>query len=104
MIIRELNGEYRLSFSFPVDDGKWQYLKQGNIVVCEGQLFRVYRKGRQKQGSINRNVDCLHVIVDATQKHIPYFPPMIGKTPRAIMLQAFQGTSFNVMKESGLML
>ena len=102
LITRELNGEFRLSFSLPVDDGKWQYLKQGNIVVCDGQLFRIYRKGRQKQGTINRTVDCLHIIVDASQKHIPYFAPMLGQTPRAIMLQAFQGTLFNVMTEAAV--
>src|SRR5690554_4530569 len=97
-ISREINGDYRLSFELPEDDGKWKYLKQRNIVICEGQKFRIYKKGRQKQGTINREVECLHVISEANS-HIPFFDAQIGKTAREIMVAAFAGTPFTVMSE-----
>ncbi len=98
-ISREINGEYRLNFSLPGDDLKWQYIQQRNKVVCEGQQFRIYRRGRKKDGSINKDVECLHVISDAAQKFIPYLQNLIGQTPRSILLTVFAGTSFYVMTE-----
>lgn len=102
-ISREINGEYTLSFSLPGDDSKWEYIQQRNIVLCEGQRFRIYRYGQTIDGNINKTVDCLHVITDAAQKgekFIPDFPDCIGFTPRAILLTAFAGTSFHVMTET----
>lgn len=102
-VTREINGEYTLSFSLPGDDPKWEYIQQRNKVICEGQQFRVFRYGQTIDGNINKTVDCLHVITDAAQrgeKFIPDFPDCIGFTPRAILLTAFAGTSFNVMSES----
>lgn len=98
-ITRELNGEFKLSFDYPVNSDKWQYLKQRNKVVCEGQQFRVYQKSRSKAGTMTRTVECLHVITDASLKHIPYLEPLIAHTPRSIMLTAFAGTDFHVMTE-----
>lgn len=102
-ITREINGEYTLSFSMPGNDPKWEYIQQRNIVLCEGQIFRIFRYGQTIDGNINKTVDCLHVIADAAQKgekFIPDFPDCIGYTPRAILLTAFAGTSFNVMTEA----
>lgn len=97
-ISREINGDYRLTFDLPADDGKWKYLKQRNFVTCEGQKFRIYKKSRQKEGIITRTVECLHVISDANS-HIPYFDAQIGRTPREIMVAAFANTPFTVMTE-----
>lgn len=97
-VSREINGDYRLTFNLPIDYGKWSYLKQRNKIVCEGQQFRIYKKGRQKQGTITRDVECLHVISDGNS-HIPYFEVQIGKTPREILVAAFNGTQFQVMSE-----
>lgn len=102
-ITREINGEYTLSFKLPGDDPKWEYIQQRNIVWCEGQIFRIFRYGQTIEGTINKTVDCLHVIADAGQKgekFIPDFPDCIGYTPRAILLTAFAGTSFHVMTEA----
>ena len=98
-VTRELNGEFKLSFDYPVNSDKWQYLKQRNKVVCEGQQFRIYQKSRNKAGTMTRTVECLHVISDASQKHIPYLAPLIGQAPKSIMLTAFAGTDFRIMTE-----
>lgn len=102
-ISREINGEYTLSFNLPGEDPKWEYIQQRNKVLCEGQQFRIFRYGQTMDGTVNKTVDCLHVIADAAQrgeKFIPDFPDCIGFTPRAILLTAFAGTSFHVMTES----
>ncbi|WP_333552801.1 phage tail spike protein [Clostridium thermosuccinogenes] len=100
LISRELNGEFKLSFDYPVNSDKWQYLRQRNKIVCEGQQFRIYQKSREKAGTMTRSVECLHVIADASQKFIPYLAPQIGHTPRSIMLTAFAGTDFHIMTDA----
>jgi phage minor structural protein len=99
---REINGEYRLTFSLPVDDEKWKYIKSMNKVVCEGQQFRIYRKSRLKSGTVNREIDCLHVISDAGPENefISTFNDQIGKTPRQIFTAAFAGTQFYIMTDA----
>lgn len=94
-ITEEINGSYMLSFEMPVDNGKWSKLQTKNIVVCEGQQFRVMRKIRSKDSVINRRVECLHVSHDSN--FIPFFAPQIGMSPRNIMLSAFAGTNFHIM-------
>lgn len=44
-IIREvMNGEYSLTLEHPIDDsGKWKYIRESNIIKCQGQLFTVKR-------------------------------------------------------------
>ena len=38
--IREvLNSEYTLTFTLPINDSKWEYIAEENIVKVEGQLF-----------------------------------------------------------------
>ena len=44
-IPEELNGLYELELEYPLDEqGKWQYLLEGNIIKADGQLFRIYHK------------------------------------------------------------
>lgn len=101
-IEREVNGEFKLSFSLPDADDKWQYIKQRNIVVCEGQRFRIHRKTRKKAGTLEKTVECFHIMYDAGESGptlIPYLDNLIAYTPRAIMLTVFAGTDFHVMTE-----
>lgn len=55
-ITEELNGSYELEMEYPVDNrGKWQYLKQDNIIQADGQLFRIYRTDKKDFNSITVN-------------------------------------------------
>ena len=39
-----LNGEYSLTLTHPIDeDGKWRYIRESNIIKCQGQLFTIKR-------------------------------------------------------------
>lgn len=39
-----LNGEWTLTLKHPMDQlGKWQYIKESNIIKCKGQLFTIKR-------------------------------------------------------------
>lgn len=96
-ISEEINGTNSLNFSLPLDYEKWQYLKIGNYAICDGKIFRVYRKTRDKQGGIKRQVECLHIISDLSTKLILEYPIMIAKTPQEIITEALDGTSFNLL-------
>lgn len=39
-----LNGEYSLTLVHPIDEiGKWRYIRESNIIKCQGQLFTIKR-------------------------------------------------------------
>lgn len=39
-----INGEYSLTLTHPMDElGKWKYIRESNIVKCQGQLFTIKR-------------------------------------------------------------
>lgn len=39
-----INGEYSLTLTHPIDaNGKWQYIRESNIIKCQGQLFTIKR-------------------------------------------------------------
>lgn len=45
IIPEELNGAYELELEYPIlNNNKWQYLVEGNIIKADGQLFRMYHK------------------------------------------------------------
>lgn len=59
-----LNGEYSLTFSHPIDkNGKWRYIREANIVRCQGQYFTivscVWRYDSKNNGIITAN--CEHI-------------------------------------------
>lgn len=59
-----INGTYTLSFTAVMDeDGKSEYLVDGNLAEVEGQLFNIvhHRRTRATDGSILIAVDCEHV-------------------------------------------
>ena len=39
-----INGEYSLTLTHPIDvNGKWRYIRESNIIKCQGQLFTIKR-------------------------------------------------------------
>ncbi|MBO5408891.1 MAG: phage tail protein [Clostridia bacterium] len=95
-ISQEINATPVLTFSLPTDVGKWKFLRQGYLILCEGQIYKIYKKARKKSGATTREVKALHIVSEAGQKLLLTFPKQIGKTPRHIMTVAFSDTEFNV--------
>ena len=98
-IVREINGEYALSFSLPHDTEKWSYISIGNVVECQEQKFRIYQIEKEKSETVTNKITCLHISSDANKNHIVNYPNMIGKTPYEIMSKAFENTDINVLTE-----
>lgn len=97
-IRKAINSDYKLTFSLPMTDEKWQYLQAENFVLVEDQLFRIrnMEEHRTPEGILTSSVDCEHVWYDTNDcKYIPYFR-MIGKTPREILEAAYSGTRFHI--------
>ena len=62
IITEELDGIYDLELECHIDNlGKWRYLLENNIVKCNGQLFRIYKKVTTTQ---SRTVFCRHISFD----------------------------------------
>lgn len=62
IIIEELDGIYDLELECYIDNfGKWKFLLENNIVKCNGQLFRIYKKVTTTQ---SRTVFCRHITFD----------------------------------------
>ena len=62
IITEELDGIYDLEMECHIDDlGKWKFLLENNIVKCNGQLFRIYKKVTTTQ---SRTVFCRHITFD----------------------------------------
>lgn len=62
-ITEELNGQYELEMEYPIDQrGKWQYLKQENIVEVDGQLFRIYHPNKPDFNTIK--INARHIFYD----------------------------------------
>lgn len=59
-----LNGEYSLTLTHPIDAlGKWRYIRESNIIKCQGQLFTIKRvewnHSTKKLGSVTAY--CEHI-------------------------------------------
>lgn len=93
-ISQEINATPVLTFAMTTDSKSWQFIRQNNLVLCDGQIYRIYKKSRQKDSKITRTVTALHVISEASQRLILTFPKQIGKTPKEIMSKAFENTPF----------
>lgn len=62
IITEELDGIYDLELECYIDSlGKWKFLLENNIVKCNGQLFRIYKKVTSMQ---SRTVYCRHITFD----------------------------------------
>lgn len=87
-INEELNGEYSLQITMPVDEnGKWTYLKEMNYIKAMGQIFRINQveyseNGKSQQVSANA-VHCFYIWNDwaiEPLSRIQFFSDENGKT------------------------
>lgn len=100
-VTKEINGEYSLSFAMNADDEKWQYINYNALVLCEGQLFRVYKKNQKKDGTLNRTAECIHVSAsDLAAEFSPNVPDLINKTPREILTSVLASGKFHIMSDA----
>ncbi|MDP4093392.1 MAG: phage tail spike protein [Bacillota bacterium] len=99
-----INGEFKLSLILPRTDPKWQHVQSENFIkvydISQGkdQLFRIrgFTEERDNKGKLTSNIQAEHIWYDAiTCKHLPSVE-LIGKTPDAILQEAFSGTRFSI--------
>jgi len=82
-----LNGEYSLTLSHPLDEqGTWRFLIEYNIIKCQGQLFRIYRKKitMNTDGTFECSVDALHIFYDLNFYFILDTRPIFKNGPDAL--------------------
>ena len=97
--IREvLNGEYSLTFTLPVNDPKWQYIVEENIVKVEGQLFviRTISDARKENGEIVCDVTCEHIFFLLLDDYIEYLEITSGSSATVTLTQILAGTDHSV--------
>lgn len=100
-VTKEINGDYSLTFDLNADDGKWQYINYNALILCEGQLFRVYKKNQKKDGSLTRTAECVHVSTsDLSAELIVNIPDLINKTPREIITAVLTSGKFHIMSDA----
>lgn len=93
-ISQEINATPVLNFSMDVDSSNWKYIRQNNLILCDGQIYKIFKKSRQKGNTVTKAVTALHIVSEASQKLILTFPKQIGKTPKEILSVAFADTPF----------
>lgn len=102
-IQREINGDYRIEFSYPVTEYMSEEIKENRLVKCEGQLFRIVYISDNTDSL--RKIAALHIYRDNEKTHIQYIKNYMGYTPYAIMTgkemkTALSGKGFSVLSKS----
>lgn len=93
-----INGEYKFTFTAVIDeDGKSEYLVDGNLVEVEGQLFNIvhHRRTRANDGSLIVAVDCEQASYDLLEFEWEAGFVQAG-TPRQLLNMVLSGTGFTV--------
>ncbi|ASA25427.1 phage tail protein [Paenibacillus donghaensis] len=93
-----INGEYKLSFTAIIDeDGKSEYLVDGNLVEVEDQLFNIvhHRRTRDGGGSLIVAVDCEQVAYNLLRFEWADGFVHAG-TPADLLAMILDGTGFTV--------
>lgn len=97
-IHKEINGEWELSFKLPAFDEKRRYIVVDNIVLAEGQGYRI--------NNIDKDtVSAVPLYMDAAAFHLPTTgeDANIGKKPRCIMSRLFERVDrIHIMKQEEL--
>ena len=89
-----LNGEYTLKFALPINDSKWEYIAEENIVKVEGQLF-VIRSISDAHGENQLcTVNCEHVFFLLLDDYIEYLE-LTGNATYAVN-EVLQGTGHSI--------
>lgn len=108
-IIKELNGDYRLTFSIPLNNDKRNFLIERNIIKADEQLFRIVQINDDTDKCITA-VTCLHIWSDSKYKHIADTEEFSGSldgdvintNALHIMSEAFKNTKFHVLSDNEL--
>lgn len=82
-IQREINGDYRLEFSYPNTADMSGEIIENRLVKCEGQLFRI--AGITDSSNSMKKVTALHIYRDNEKTHIQCIDNYMGKYPYEIM-------------------
>ncbi|MEK5278645.1 prophage endopeptidase tail family protein [Paenibacillus sp. FSL H7-0735] len=98
IIDETINGEYKFSFSTLIDeDGKSDYLIDGNLVEVDDQLFNIvhHRRTRAGDGSTLVAIECEQVSYDLlTYEWADGF--VHAGTPEQLLNMALAGTGFTI--------
>jgi phage minor structural protein len=95
-----VNGEYTLSFVLPHTAEGRQYVREENIVLADGQAFRVrsFENVRDDVGKLVSNVQCEHISYDLNDvRHLPKMNDIINVTPKEVFVTGFSDgrTNYN---------
>lgn len=93
-----VNGEYKLAFTAIIDeDGKSEYLVDGNLIEVEDQLFNIvhHRRTRDGSGSLIVSVDCEQVAYDLLRFEWADGFVHAG-TPADLLAMILEGTGFTL--------
>lgn len=102
VVSREINGEHRLEFAYPVD-GKSRLIQENKIVVCSSQAYRIMRVCKSSGEKNVMKVQCEHIYnADAVNIHLQNVPDMIGVSPKDVLEYVFSGTKFSLLSDSAL--
>ena len=72
-IYRRLNSEYRLTFQIPMTSPKYSLIEEEGLIECEGQLFVIKGRKRNRQGKARMvEVTCQHIMRRLMDIRIPY--------------------------------
>lgn len=97
--IREINGDFSLSFAYPYDE-KARQIKVNDLVICEMQIFRIVKLSCEN--GMNLYAECLNIYnADAPKKHIQNLR-FAGALPRNVITEAFKETKFNIASDEYL--
>lgn len=102
-IQREINGDYRLEFSYPDNGYIVNEIKENRLVKCEGQLFRITHIADSSNNM--KKVTALHIYRDNEKTHIQYIKNYMGKYPYDIitgteMKTALSSKGFSVLTKA----
>lgn len=90
-ITEVLNGEYSLRMTHPIDpDGKWQYIREENIIRALGQLFTIKTVTWRHTGSGSGEIEVFaeHIFYQIADPWIlPFSEPVSSSSCYQIMLQ-----------------
>lgn len=101
-VTNEINGSHILEFTYPLNE-KSEIIKENELVVCEGQAYRIIRVSRSRGGEAVLNAECHHVYnADAPNIHLQNVPDMIGISPTTVLARVFAGSKFTLISDSEL--
>lgn len=102
IVLFKLNDISELTFDYPMDAEEVQCFRPNNIVAYMGRPFRMKRFTETHNAADEPivSVTCYDALMmDMGNKVIPDFF-MVGKTPREMLVKAFEGTEYHILTEA----